>query len=120
MLTKGWMIELDFKQDGRQSFKELLVIISSFIFVLGLLGIIVLFVTAFKSCTSSNVSEEQWGGYYPGQIYTVFDKETGVYYVITDQGGISPMYTIEGEVKLVDQGNEYVVHKNLGEPDAQE
>jgi hypothetical protein len=30
------------------------------------------------------------------------------------------MYTIEGEVMLVDQGNEYVVHKNLGEPDAQE
>lgn len=34
--------------------------------------------------------------------------------------GICPMYTIEGEVKLVDQGNEYVVHKNLGEPYAQE
>lgn len=30
------------------------------------------------------------------------------------------MYTIEGEVKLVDQGNEYVVHKNLGESYAQE
>lgn len=30
------------------------------------------------------------------------------------------MYTIDGEVKLVDQGNEYVIHKNLGEPSAQE
>ena len=30
------------------------------------------------------------------------------------------MYTIEGEVKLVDQGNEYVVHRNLGEPYVQE
>ena len=30
------------------------------------------------------------------------------------------MYTIEGEVKLVDQGNEYVVHRNLGSPHAQE
>ena len=119
---KDWMIELNFKQDARQSFSDLFAIIFSFIFVLSLFGIIVLFATALKSCTPSNISvnEEQWGGYYPGQIYTVFDKETGVYYVITDQGGISPMYTIEGEVKLVDQGNEYVVHKNLGESDAQE
>lgn len=30
------------------------------------------------------------------------------------------MYTIEGEVKLVDQGNEYIVHKNLGELNVQE
>lgn len=53
-------------------------------------------------------------------MYQIFDKETGVYYAVTEYGGICPMYTIEGEVKLVDQGNEYVVHKNLGEPNAQE
>lgn len=53
-------------------------------------------------------------------VYQIFDKETGVYYAVTSRGGICPMYTIEGEVKLVDQGNEYVVHRNLGEPDAQE
>lgn len=70
--------------------------------------------------TEIQINSEQWDGYYPGQIYTVFDKDTGVYYAITDKGGITPMYTIEGEVKLVDQGNEYVVHKNLGEPIAQE
>lgn len=29
------------------------------------------------------------------------------------------MYTIEGKVKLVDQGNEYVIHRNLGESNAQ-
>lgn len=119
---KDWMIELNFKQDVKQSFNDLFAIIFSFMFVLSLFGIIVLFATALKSCTSSNINinEEQWGGYYPYKIYTVFDKETGVYYAITGQGGITPMYTIEGEVKLVDQGNEYVVHKNLGEPDAQE
>ena len=64
----------------------------------------------------SEPPQDQWGGNYPGRIYTVYDKDTGVYYAITEKGGITPMYTIEGEVKLVDQGNEYVVHKNLGEP----
>lgn len=68
----------------------------------------------------NQLNTEQWGGYYPNQIYTVFDKDTGVYYAITDKGGITPMYTIDGEVKLVDQGNEHVVHKNLGESIAQE
>ena len=63
---------------------------------------------------------EHWGGYSPYKIYMVFNKDTGVYYAITETGDICPMYTIEGEVMLVDQGNEYVVHRNLGEPDAQE
>ena len=63
---------------------------------------------------------EHWGGYSPYKIYMVFNKDTGVYYAVTETGDICPMYTIEGEVMLVDQGNEYVVHKNLGEPDAQE
>ena len=53
-------------------------------------------------------------------IYQVYDKETGVYYAVTSEGGICPMYTINGEVKLVDQGNEYVVHRNLGEFNAEE
>lgn len=65
-------------------------------------------------------NSEHWGGYSPYKIYTVFNKNTGVYYAVTETGDICPMYTIEGEVMLVDQGNEYVVHKNLGEPDAQE
>lgn len=50
----------------------------------------------------------------------MFNKHTGVYYGVTATGDICPLYTIEGEVMLVDQGNEYVVHKNLGGPDAQE
>lgn len=65
-------------------------------------------------------NSKQWGGYSPIAVYQIYDKDTGVYYAITETGGICPMYTIEGEVKLVDQGNEYVIHKNLGEPNAQE
>ena len=30
------------------------------------------------------------------------------------------MYDINGEIKLIDQGGDTVVHKNMGEPDAQE
>ena len=76
--------------------------------------------SAEPSPTNAIEYSQQWGGYSPFNIYTVYDKKTGVYYAVTDQGGICPMYTIEGEIKLVDQGNEYVIHKNLGDLNAQE
>ncbi len=88
-----------------------------------LFGIVILLVYFFIALVSQNlptIVNKQWGGYCPMAVYQIFDKETGVYYAVTSRGGICPMYTIEGEVKLVDQGNEYVVHKNLGEPNAQE
>lgn len=100
--------------------------------------ILAIFVAVFLICTtvgsifyifnfnsvshSYNVIEnsEDWAGYSPYKIYTIYNKHTGVYYAITETGDICPLYTIEGEVMLVDQGNEYVVHKNLGEPSVQE
>ena len=100
--------------------------------------ILAIFVAVFLICTTIgsifyifnlnsvshpyNVIEnsEDWAGYSPYKIYTIYNKHTGVYYAITETGDICPLYTIEGEVMLVDQGNEYVVHKNLGEPSAQE
>ena len=83
--------------------------------------IVIILICFFVTLASQTVIvNEQWGGYCPIKVYQIFDKQTGVYYAVTERGGICPMYTIEGEVKLVDQGNEYVVHKNLGEPDAQE
>ena len=103
-------------------------IISCIAVVLGVLWIIACFCflifsfITLPSSTSSNKIEnsKHWGGYSPVEIYTVFNKDTGVYYAVTETGDICPMYTIEGEVQLVDQGNEYVVHRNLGGPDAQE
>ena len=92
-------------------------------FFIGLIigGITLLFWCSI-SFPSKNAIEnsKDWGGYCPYEIYTVFNKHTGVYYGVTATGDICPLYTIEGEVMLVDQGNEYVVHKNLGGPDAQE
>ena len=97
---------------------------TSVIFVALLVGgLITLAISGLASYFLSNQEEQvennQWVGYCPIKVYTIDDKETGVYYAVTSKGGITPMYTIEGQVKLVDQGNEYVIHKNLGEPDAQ-
>lgn len=112
---KGWMIELTLTDK----------IVDFLMTVIAIMGAIFLFVIlksfAVSCFTGSSASashnDQWWGGYYPGELYQIYDKDTGVYYCITDDGHGFPLYTINGELKLVDQGNEYVVHKNLGEPD---
>ena len=49
------------------------------------------------------------------QIYTVYDRDTGVYYAVTEKGGICVMETLDGKTKLVDQGDGENIHPNLGE-----
>lgn len=49
------------------------------------------------------------------KIYTIFDRDTGVYYAVTEKGGICVMETMSGETKLVDQGDGTIIHKNQGE-----
>lgn len=61
------------------------------------------------------VASEQWGGAVPMKVYTVFDRDTGVYYAVTEKGGICVMETMSGETKLVDQGDGTIIHKNQGE-----
>ena len=61
------------------------------------------------------VASEQWGGAVPMKIYTIFDRDTGVYYAVTEKGGICVMETMSGETKLVDQGDGTIIHKNQGE-----
>jgi hypothetical protein len=115
---KGWMIEL---KVNTNNIVESLEIIGFPVFFL-LIGVLLSFAVSRCTGQSSNIpnaieNSEDWGGYCPFKIYTVFNKHTGVYYGVTETGSMTPLYTIEGEVMLVDQGNEYVVHKNLGEPD---
>lgn len=50
----------------------------------------------------------------PFKVYQIFDKETGVYYAVTEEGGICPMQTMDEGVKLVDQGDNGVIHHNMG------
>lgn len=117
MHTKGWMIEMYIRRYMGEY-------IETFLCFAVIIGIILLYVlgVVFAINTYKPVvkGDSNWMGNYPGELYHEVDTDTGVYYVITDTGDISEMYTIEGEVKLVDQGNEYVVHKNLGEPNAKE
>lgn len=61
------------------------------------------------------VASEDWGGAVPMKVYQVFDRETGVYYAVTEKGGICVMQTMSGETKLVDQGDGNIVHPNQGE-----
>lgn len=122
MHMKGWMIELRVNADKIADFTMSVVCVASIIF---LAAILISFIVSCFTEQSSNIpnaieNSEDWGGYCPFKIYTIFNKHTGVYYGVTETGSMTPLYTIEGEVMLVDQGNEYVVHKNLGEPDAQE
>lgn len=60
------------------------------------------------------ISSSQFGGAVPMQIYTVYDKDTGVYYAVTEKGGICVMETMDGSTKLVDEGDSTVIHKNQG------
>lgn len=62
------------------------------------------------------VASEQWGGAVPMKIYTIFDRDTGVYYAVTEKGGICVMQTMSGETKLVDQGEPPIIHPNQGKP----
>ena len=61
------------------------------------------------------IASEQWGGAVPMDIYVIYDKDTGVYYAVTEKGGICVMETMAGKTKLVDEGEPPVIHKNQGE-----
>lgn len=48
------------------------------------------------------------------KIYQIYDRDTGVYYAVTEKGGICVMQTMEGQTKLVDQGEPPIIHPNQG------
>lgn len=60
------------------------------------------------------IASEQWGGAIPMKIYTIYDRDTGVYYAVTEKGGICVMETMSGETKLVDEGEPPIIHRNQG------
>lgn len=71
--------------------------------------------TLFANNSVYPIESEQWGGAVPMKIYTVYDRDTGVYYAVTEKGGICAMETLDGQTKLVDQGDGAIIHPNLGE-----
>lgn len=81
-----------------------------------LLGISIgMFIVGSSNNNTTLIASKQWGGAVPMQIYTVFDRDTGVYYAVTEKGGICVMETMSGETKLVDEGEPPIIHKNQGE-----
>ena len=88
--------------------------LSIIIFMLGLL-IGILFTAVYNESNPALIASEQWGGAVPMKIYTVIDRDTGVYYAVTEKGGICVMETMSGETKLVDEGEPPIIHKNQGE-----
>lgn len=71
--------------------------------------------TEYKYSTEPpQIESTQWGGNLPMKVYTIYDKDTGVYYAVTEKGGICVMETMNGETKLVDEGEGQIIHKNQG------
>ncbi len=56
----------------------------------------------------------EFGGQCPMKVYQIWDRDTGVYYAVTEEGGICVMETADGSTKLVDEGEPPVIHKNQG------
>ena len=92
-----------------------IIIILCMLIISMLLGIIIGKIIWTAPNNIELIASEQWGGAVPMQIYTVFDRDTGVYYAVTEKGGICVMQTMSGETKLVDQGDGTLIHKNKGE-----
>ena len=97
------------KEDFKDALKlTVILMIVAFLISFAITGIYFVF-------TSGQNEAIGFGGYCPIKIYQVYDKDTGVYYAVTEQGGICVMQTANGEVKLVDQGNGEIIHPNQGE-----
>ena len=88
--------------------------ISKIIIGAGLIIIVSFIIAALVLCYDKPVQNEQFMGNIPMKIYQVYDKDTGVYYAVTEKGGICVMVTQDGSTKLVDQGEGEVIHKNQG------
>ena len=84
-------------------------------FIVGLCLGCVLEYNSYELRQENFIKSEQWGGAVPMKIYTVYDRDTGVYYAVTEKGGICVMETMSGETKLVDEGEPPIIHKNQGE-----
>lgn len=91
-------------------------IISCLLVIIFMLGLIIglLWGISWEASHENLIKSEQFGGAVPMNIYTVYDRDTGVYYAVTEKGGICVMYTMDGQVKLVDEGNNTIRHPNQG------
>lgn len=83
-------------------------------FIAGLCLGCILEYSSYELRQENFIKSEQWGGAVPMKIYTIYDRDTGVYYAVTEKGGICVMETMSGETKLVDEGEPPIIHRNQG------
>lgn len=87
------------------------------VIIIWIISIITAFIISFIIVfviDSQPIQSEQFGGDVPMKIYTIYDRDTGVYYAVTEKGGICVMETYNGETKLVDEGDGQNAHPNKG------
>ena len=100
----------------KYTFSDVCVFIFYTIFICAIgFGIGCMVVRANINAEQEMIPSEQFGGATPMKIYQIFDRDTGVYYAVTEKGGICVMQTMSGETKLVDQGDGAIIHLNQGE-----
>ena len=58
----------------------------------------------FDAKTNAIGDSRLWGGYSPIEVYQIYDGETGIYYAVTESGGIEVMLNKDGKPKMVDGG----------------
>ena len=79
-------------------------------FIVGLIvGICVFIAGAFivdaVSPETNHLSESKlYGGYLPFDMYKIYDAETGVYYAVSENGGVAVMVDKDGNPLMVDGG----------------
>lgn len=100
-------------KDFKETLKEAMVIVIISIII----ATIVFFAIVGVAYLVDSKQQEAtgFGGYCPIKIYQIYDRDTGVYYAVTEKGGICVMETMSGETKLVEQGDGATIHPNLGE-----
>ena len=82
--------------------------------VLGIVDVVTQKPEIKNNSTTLEFADANFGGSLPMKIYQVYDKDTGVYYAVTEKGGICVMETMDGSTKLVDEGNGVIIHHNTG------
>lgn len=82
--------------------------------ILGIVDVVTQKPEIKNNSTTLEFADANFGGFLPMKIYQVYDKDTGVYYAVTEKGGICVMETMDGSTKLVDEGNGVIIHHNTG------
>ena len=101
------------KKDIKTVFLGVIIGLAALLIILGTIDVVTQ-KPEIKDSQSLQFADANFGGAVPMKIYQVYDKDTGVYYAVTEKGGICVMETMDGSTKLVDEGDGVIIHHNTG------